>query len=95
MRYGRKSDIGKFNAGCKGVQIQTRFERVWMVFDQYGSVYMSDGSWMPCFEFFLVGFGNVVGPRDISTADNTAMQEAWRSAANAKIQDEINLRSNQ
>jgi hypothetical protein len=80
-RYARKGEIGKLDCHKKAVRVCFRFEIAWIVINSENKVLMENGSWMPTWSFYLLANDHVIGPQDMSVADNTPLREAWRNAA--------------
>ena len=68
-RWGLKRDIPKCWQHW-AVRVDFPFERVWLVWDNEGRVYMEDGQWARTVEFYLRTPGHVIGLRDMAGADN-------------------------
>lgn len=84
QRWARKGHVPK-HLQRQTLRVCFNFEIAWIVRDESGRVQMPDGSMAQAMEFHLATGGNVIGLRDLSTADGRPWAHEWRAAMNTEI----------
>jgi len=87
-RFYSKRDIPKQNAGIKSLRLAFRFEVSYVLMNIEGEILMAGGKWMPVNDFYTAQ-GRIIGPRDLSAADNTAFCGVWRGAVTERIRENL------
>lgn len=57
----------------------------------YSGLLCEDNTTMPYHEVYLIGFGPVIGPRDLEAASHRDFANEWRASYAAAIQARIDL----
>lgn len=91
-RFRCKKDIP---AGTQGTPLLVSFGLwgQWYVVAGFGGLLCVNGTEMPFHRTTFFDFGPVIGPCDLTAADGTPMEEAWRESMRARIAERNALHS--
>lgn len=90
IRFAFKKDIPREHR-ANARQVNTTFERVWIVLNHNREVLTSAG-WMPTFDAYLTTPGHVIGAQDTQAPGNLPWAHEWRQALADWREDQIKLR---
>ena len=88
--WALKKEMPDLPAGARAIRLAFRFCVAWIVLDHESRVMLSDGKFMPVICMHLNAHGLCIGPRDLTAADGTEFQLAWRGALSDRIAEEFN-----
>ncbi len=87
-RFARKMDIPKDTQGTP-VLVNFGLWGCWYVIRLGNDIHTNYGGLCPMHFAHLHGFGDVIGQCDLTVADGTPMEEAWRASYAAAIDDRL------
>jgi hypothetical protein len=85
-RFRCKKDI---NVPGKPILADFGLWGCWYVVQGFGGLVCVDGREMPFHETHLNDFGRTIGPCDLTAADGTPLQEAWRASYGDRIKERL------
>ncbi len=86
VRFATKLEIPRQNPGVKILRLAFRFE-VAYVLDERGQIQFPAG-WLHCVDMHTKQ-GRLIGPKDLTVADNTPYAETWRGAFHDRTKESL------